>query len=107
MPNATKQSKGERVGKVPYGFDLAADGVQLVPNAAEQRVLELIAQLRQKGYTLRDIADELTRRGIPSKGNKAVWKKGADGKTNPQDGDQGANTQTLGRSGNVRHARPR
>ena len=67
----------------------------MVPNAAEQRVLELIAQLRQKGYTLRDIADELTRRGIPSKGNKPY------GKANKKDGDQEPNTQSLGRSGNV------
>lgn len=59
--------------KIPYGFDLAADGVQLVPNADEQRVLELIASLRKDGYTLRDIADELTRRGIPTKGSKAAW----------------------------------
>lgn len=70
---AYKRSKGGRVGKIPYGFDLAADGVQLVPNAAEQRALELIASLRSEGYTLRDIADELTRRGITPKGSKAAW----------------------------------
>ena len=70
---AHKQSKGERVGAVPYGFDLADDGVQLVPNATEQRVLELIAQLRNDGYTLRAIADELTRRCIPTKGKNSRW----------------------------------
>jgi len=68
-----KRSKGERVGTVPYGFDLAADGVQLVANAAEQQVLELVNELRRDGYTLRAVADELTRRGIPTKGNKAAW----------------------------------
>lgn len=70
---AHKQSKGERVGKVPYGFDLAADGVQLVPNATEQRVLELIAQLRNDGYTLRAVAAELNRRGIVTKEGKSEW----------------------------------
>lgn len=70
---AHKRSKGERVGNLPYGFDLADDGVRLVANADEQRVLALIAQLRNDGYTLRAIADELTRRGIPTKGNKAAW----------------------------------
>ena len=68
-----KRRQGERVGKIPYGFDLAADGVQLVENAAEQQVLELVNELRRDGYTLRAIADELTRRGIPTKGNKAAW----------------------------------
>lgn len=68
-----KRRQGERVGKIPYGFDLAADGVQLVANAAEQQVLELVNELRRDGYTLRAIADELTRRGIPTKGNKAAW----------------------------------
>ena len=32
-----KRSKNERVGKVPFGYDLAADGVQLIPNEVEQR----------------------------------------------------------------------
>ena len=62
-----KRSKGERVGTVPFGFDLAADGVALVRNEGEQLVLELIDKLRDQGLSLRDIAAELNRRQVPTK----------------------------------------
>jgi site-specific DNA recombinase len=62
-----KQSKGERVGTVPYGFDLGADGKKLVANPHEQAVIAEIQMLRAKGYTYRDIAAELEQRGIPTK----------------------------------------
>ena len=65
--------RGERIGRVPYGFDLAADGVQLVENQDEQRVLHLVAELRAAGYSLRAIADELTTRGIQTKGRTERW----------------------------------
>lgn len=68
-----KRHRGELVGRVPYGFDLAADGVQLVENPGEQRVLELVTELRQAGYSMRQIADELTNRGIETKGRATKW----------------------------------
>ena len=46
----------ERVGKVLYGFDLAADGCALTPNAAEQSAIVLMRELRAAGLTLRAIA---------------------------------------------------
>ena len=68
---AHKRSKGERVSRhIPYGFDLDEDGVNLVPNEDEQRVLELVAKLRSRGLSLRAIAAELTRRGIHTKTGK-------------------------------------
>lgn len=68
-----KKRNGERVGKVPFGYDLAADGVQLVPNAAEQAVLELVNQLHAAGESMRKIAAELTRRGIGTKDGRSEW----------------------------------
>jgi len=68
-----KKSKGERVGKVPFGYDLTADGVNLVANNREQEVLEIITELRDNGLSLRRIADELTKRGIQTKGGKTKW----------------------------------
>jgi len=70
---AHKRSLGERVGAVPFGFDLADDGIALVPNACEQRIIADIEALRGKGYSLRSIADELTRRGIGTKKGNRVW----------------------------------
>lgn len=70
---AHKRSRGERIGTVPFGFDLAANGADLVPNAAEQSVLDLVNDLRAAGQSMRTIAAELTHRGIPTKGGKATW----------------------------------
>ena len=68
-----KRSKNERVGTVPYGYDLAADGVALVANEQEQRVLVLIAGLRADGLSLRKVAAELTRKEIATKEGGTKW----------------------------------
>lgn len=78
---AFKRSQGKRVSrKIPYGFDLAADGDTLVENASEQKVLRLIRELRAKGETLRAIAAELTASGIPTKEGLSEWKHSMVGK---------------------------
>ena len=64
---------GERVGRVRYGFDLAADGKTLIPNAHEQAVMLEMLKLRDAGQTLREIAAELTARGIPTKDGGHQW----------------------------------
>lgn len=68
-----KISKGECVGKLPFGFDLANDGVTLIPNQTEQQVIADIRRLRAEGHSLRAIADELTRRGVMTKEGNNTW----------------------------------
>ena len=68
-----KIRKGERCGKVRFGYDLADDGVSLVPNEAEQDAIRLIRQLRTEGLTLRQIAGELAVRAIPTKEQYSGW----------------------------------
>jgi hypothetical protein len=70
---AHKKSKGERVGTVPFGYDLAADGITLVENADQLRAIELIHSLRTKGYTLQAIATELEAAGVATKKGLAKW----------------------------------
>ena len=70
---AHKRSKGERIGTVPFGSDLANDGIKLQANAAEVEAIGLINELRAAGLSLRTIADELTRRQIPTKKGNARW----------------------------------
>ena len=48
-----KRKQGERVGTVPFGYDLDKDGVNLIPNPAEQVVLSKIAELRAGGMSSR------------------------------------------------------
>lgn len=71
---AHKRSKNELVGSVPFGFDLAADGISLIENADQQRALELITSLRAKGLSLRTIAAELTRLKVPTAKGNLAWK---------------------------------
>ncbi|HEY1603618.1 MAG TPA: recombinase family protein [Pirellulales bacterium] len=68
-----KIRNGERCGKVRFGFDLAADGKTLLPNAVEQQVIVLIGDLRSAGRTLRQIAAELTARRIATKERSSTW----------------------------------
>jgi DNA invertase Pin-like site-specific DNA recombinase len=64
---------GQRVGKVPFGYSLQKDRKTLVPNPAEQGVIRAIFELREKGATLRKIAEELSRRGVQTKEGNANW----------------------------------
>lgn len=73
MALAHKRRRNERIGKVPYGRDLAGDGVALIENPFEQQTLALIAQWRSDGMSFRKIASELTRRAVPTKEGGTVW----------------------------------
>jgi DNA invertase Pin-like site-specific DNA recombinase len=62
-----KIKQGERCGKVRYGFDLDNDGIHLVANGAEQKVIGLMKQMRAEGASYGFIANELDVNGIPTK----------------------------------------
>jgi len=62
-----KKTQGERVGAVPYGFDLADNGVHLLSNPDEQAVIAQAKALRTRGASLRKIAAELQRRGFKAR----------------------------------------
>lgn len=64
---AVKKARGERVGGIPFGYQVAGDGRTLVPHADEQRALAVLRQLRAQGYTYQAVAEELTRQGFRSR----------------------------------------
>ena len=75
---AVKKSNGQRVGTVPYGFDLSDDGATLVPNKSEQSVVRDIRTMREAVKTRKAIADALAERGIPTKtGESNRWSHSA------------------------------
>ena len=59
-----KKSKGERVGAIPYGYQLKGDGITLVECQEEQAVITQAKSLHTAGLSLRKIADELDTRGL-------------------------------------------
>ena len=64
---AVKHTRGERTGQIPYGYDLAADGVHLEANAAEQAVIAQIRAFRAAGLSLRAVTSECERQGLASR----------------------------------------
>jgi hypothetical protein len=67
---AAKRARGELVGTAPLGQRVAADGVQLEADPREAEALALVAQLRADGLSVRAIAAELNRRGVPCRGGR-------------------------------------
>ena len=58
---AAKSRKGERTGRVPFGSQLAADGVHLIDNPREQAVIDEIRELRAAGLSIRAIVATVNR----------------------------------------------
>ena len=68
-----KRSNGERVGNIPYGYRLAADGRHLEEDPGEQTVLAEIRRFRREGATLRGIAAALNHRALQTRRGTA-WR---------------------------------
>lgn len=69
-----KASKGERVGNLPWGHRLADDGIHLLRDDREQRIMQRIGVLRASGRTWQSIAEELNTSGIMTKqGRPFTW----------------------------------
>lgn len=67
---AAKKARGERVGHIPFGFQLA-NGNRIEECPVEQEILAQIKDLRSRGLSIRKIATELNQRGIFNRnGNK-------------------------------------
>ena len=69
---AIKRANGQRIGTVPYGFDLGDDRVTLIPNESEQAIVREIREMRLAGMTLEKIAGHLTDRRIPTKTGRSI-----------------------------------
>jgi DNA invertase Pin-like site-specific DNA recombinase len=62
---AHKKDQGEYTGgRVPYGWALSSDGVNLEPCPNEQQAIGAALDLREAGLSLRKVGAELTARGL-------------------------------------------
>jgi len=76
-----KRRRGERAGRVPFGYQLAGEGavsragipVQLRAVPAQLEVVERIHAERAAGTSVRAIAAGLTRDGIPTATGSSTW----------------------------------
>jgi DNA invertase Pin-like site-specific DNA recombinase len=67
---AHKAARGERVGQVPFGYEVAPCGVLLAPLEAEQAVIRVIQDARAVGLSYRAIADSLNADKVPARGTR-------------------------------------
>jgi DNA invertase Pin-like site-specific DNA recombinase len=67
---AAKRARGERIGSVPLGFALDADGVRLVVDKREQATIARARELRASRLSLRAVAARLTAEGHLSRAGR-------------------------------------
>jgi DNA invertase Pin-like site-specific DNA recombinase len=70
---AAKRKAGQRTGSIPFGWELAEDGVNLIPVPAEQAVIEKIVACREAGMSLREIAATLNDAKVANKRGGKGW----------------------------------
>jgi hypothetical protein len=62
-----KRANHERVGTLPFGYRLGADGVHIEPEFSEQTIHEVVRKLDDAGLSTRQIAVELNRQGFKTR----------------------------------------
>ena len=68
-----KIGRGERCGRIRYGYKLAADGVHLVPVPEEQEALRRMREWRAQGHTYQELVELLEKMGIETKEGGRLW----------------------------------
>jgi DNA invertase Pin-like site-specific DNA recombinase len=78
MALAHKRSQGERIGEMPFGYRVGADGTHLEADETEQATLVRLRKLRARGFSVRRIADAPNREGVPARAGRwhhnSVWR---------------------------------
>lgn len=69
---AAKKARGERIGTIPYGFRLSADGQRLEENEAERTVIQTVIRLAGEGLSQRAIAARLAESGVVGRTGSAL-----------------------------------
>ena len=65
-----KKAKGERTGSIPYGFNVADDGIKLIKNEHEQEAIDYCIEAKKAGYSLREISGLLNEQGFKNRVGK-------------------------------------
>lgn len=69
---AVKRARGERIGGVPFGFMVGADGESLERCEHEQEIIALAVSLRASGLTVRGVVAALAERGVVGRSGKPL-----------------------------------
>ncbi len=80
------KARGQRVGRIPFGHRLAADGIHLELHHGEQTILQQIQSWRARGCALQTIASALNARGLRNR-QERTWKPNFIGQLLARHGD--------------------
>ena len=72
-----KIARGERCGRIRFGYRLAPDGRTLVPDPREQEAIAFMRQWEAQGKTYREMVASLEEMGIETKEPGSIWRPGA------------------------------
>jgi DNA invertase Pin-like site-specific DNA recombinase len=75
---AAAKARGRRTGHLPYGWRVGPDGIHLERHPGEVAVLREIHRLRDRGFALVSIAEELMARGFTTRHHRP-WTRQAIG----------------------------
>lgn len=64
------RDRGERTGRPPFGWRVAADGRRLEHDPREQETLRRAQTLRREGQSFREVAERLQAEGHPCRGRR-------------------------------------
>lgn len=67
---AIKKRNGERIGSIPYGKRKDANGILLQDDAQEQKIIDIVVDLRSKGKSCNAIVRHLTENGYRTRRGK-------------------------------------
>ena len=59
-----KKNKNERVGNIQYGFKVAENKIDLIVNEDEMKIANVAKSYKNKGLSLRKIAEKLDEQGF-------------------------------------------
>jgi site-specific DNA recombinase len=71
-----KIARGERCGRLRFGYSLAPDGKTLLPDPAEQEAIAFMKQWKAQGKTYREMVALVEAMGIETKEPGKVWRPG-------------------------------
>jgi site-specific DNA recombinase len=69
---AAKKARNERVGRIPFGKEIADDGVHLIENINEQYIINKILELSERKTPSFKISDQLNIEGYTNRGG-LLW----------------------------------
>jgi hypothetical protein len=68
-----KKRKDERVGTIPYGYKLSDDGVRLIADPYQMRVIDWMRRQRERGVVLAEICRALRLAKVKTARGQMTW----------------------------------